>query len=46
MNETEQHADEYKELLDNNVKSSDEINSKQKEISRLKEQAAFLTLKI
>ena len=46
VNDTEKHADEYKELLENNAKSSIDISKFQKEINRLKEQTAFLTLKI
>ena len=44
--DTENKADQYKELLDKNVRSSDDINKFQREINRLKEQTAFLTLKI
>ena len=46
VTDTEQKADQYKGLLENNEKSSDEINKFQRQINRLKEQTAFLTLKI
>ena len=46
VNDTETKADTYKDLLEKNGKSADEINNKQREINRLKEQTSFLTMKI
>lgn len=46
VSDTETKADGYKKLLEQNEKSSDEINKYQRQINRLKEQTAFLTLKI
>jgi hypothetical protein len=44
--DTDIKAKGYKTLLEKNGQSADEINNKQREINRLKEQTSFLTMKI
>lgn len=44
--DTENKAEGYKTLLEKNGNSAEEINNKQREINRLKEQTSFLTMKI
>lgn len=46
VNETDDRAKHYDELLQSNQEKSEQINKNQKDINKLKEQTEFLTLKI
>lgn len=46
VSETESKASAYEQLIEQNAQSSNMINHFQRDINRLKEQTAYLTLKI
>ena len=46
VSETETKAEYYKKLLEDNEKSSQQINNYQRQINRLKEQIAYWSLKM